>query len=274
MKPASMLPGERAETVSALERGVALLRCFDEQVLSLSAVDLAAMTAIPRPSVIRLAGTLCALGLMRVTPEGDRYSLGPALVSLSHAFLAGLDQRSLFRQLMQPLADETQGSLYLAMRDGLEMVVIEACRARGSMLSARVDTGTRTPLATSALGRAYLLGLDQAQRETLMAELKKKSGESWLAVRQPLQDALALSAQTGYCVSIGTFHPDINSVSIPLKGPTGEVFSVNCGGAAFYFPEHRLIQEVVPRLYRLTKDLAQAIGGSMVSAHQESSSCI
>ena len=130
MKPASMLPGERAETVSALERGVALLRCFDEQVLTLSAVDLAAMTAIPRPSVIRLAGTLCALGLMRVTPEGDRYSLGPALVSLSHAFLAGLDQRSLFRQLMQPLADETQGSLYLAMRDGLEMVVIEACRAR------------------------------------------------------------------------------------------------------------------------------------------------
>lgn len=272
MKPPRQSAGDRGETVSALERGIGLLRCFNDQVVSLSAVDLAAMTGIPRPSVIRLAATMCVLGLMRSTPEGDRYSLGPALVSLSHAFLAGLDQRSLFRQLMQPLADETQGSLYLAMRDGLEMVVIEACRARGSMLSARVDTGTRTPLATSALGRAYLLGIDQAEREALLAELKKKSGENWLTVCQPLQDALALSTQTGYCVSIGTFHPDINSVSIPLRGPTGEVFSVNCGGAAFRFSEDRLINEVVPRLYQLTNELAHAMGGSMVSEYQESPS--
>lgn len=270
MKPSKHLSADRGETVSALERGIGLLRCFNEQVVSLSAVDLAAMTGIPRPSVIRLASTMCVLGLMRSTSEGDRYSLGPALVSLSHSFLAGLDQRSLFRQMMQPLADETQGSLYLAMRDDLEMVVIETCRARGSMLSARVDTGTRTPLATSALGRAYLLGLDPAQREALIAELQIRAGESGSAAHQPLRDALSVAAQTGYCVSIGTFHPDINSVSVPFKGPTGEVFSVNCGGAAFRFSEDRLIHEVVPRLYPLTSELAQSMGGSMVSARKES----
>lgn len=269
MKPLKPSAGDRGETVSALERGVGLLLCFSEHVVSLSAADLADQTGIPRPSVIRLAATLCMLGLMRVTPAGDRYGLGPALVSLSHAFLAGLDQRGLFRQLMQPLADETQGSLYLAMRDGLEMVVIEACRARGSMLSARVDTGTRTPLATSALGRAYLLGLAPPKREGLIAELAIQAGTSWPALSQPLQDALDVAARTGYCVSIGTFHPDINSVSIPLEGPTGEVFSVNCGGAAFHFSEHRLTHEVVPRLHSLTCELAQAIGGSMISSRLE-----
>lgn len=258
----------RTDTVSALERGVRLLHCFNAQTLSLSAVELATITGIPRPSVIRLASTLCVLGLMRVTVAGDRYSLGPGLVSLSHAFLAGMDQRSLFRQWMQPLADETQGSIYLALRDGMEMVVIEACRATASMLSARVDLGTRTPLATSALGRAYLLGVEAPVRAGLLEGLRQRHGEAWPTVGEQLQLALAGAAKTGYCISLGTFHPDINSVSLPLRGPTGEIFSVNCGGAAFRFSESRLVNEIVPRLTDLTRTVAQAMGGQLIEPNQ------
>lgn len=254
----------RKDTVSALERGVKLMHCFNEQTLSLSAAELANLTDIPRPTVIRLAATLCVLGLMRLTVAGDRYSLGPGLVSLSHAFLAGIDQRGLFRQWMQPLADETQGSLYLALRDGLEMVVIEACRATASMLSTRVDTGTRTPLATSALGRAYLAGVEQPVRDQLFDQLRHRHGEAWPTVGQKLHQALAEADKTGYCVSLGTFHPDINSVAMPLRGPTGEVFSVNCGGAAFRFSESRLVNDIIPRLTELTRALALAMGGHLI----------
>ena len=260
----------RADTVSALERGVKLLHCFNAQTLSLSAAELANLTGIPRPTVIRLAATLCVLGLMRLTVAGDRYTLGPGLVSLSHAFLAGVDQRGLFRQWMQPLADETEGSLYLALRDGLEMVVIEACRATSSMLSARVDTGTRTPLATSALGRAYLSGVEQPMRDSLLDQLRQRHAEAWPAVGEQLQQALAEAAKTGYCISLGTFHPDINSVSLPLRGPSGEVFSVNCGGAAFRFSESRLVHEIVPRLTELTRALAQAMGGHLIETNKAS----
>ena len=260
----------RKDTVSALERGVKLLHCFNEPTVSLSAAELAKLTDIPRPTVIRLAATLCALGLMRLTFAGDRYALGPGLVSLSHAFLAGIDQRGLFRQWMQPLADETQGSLYLALRDGLEMVVIEACRATASMLSARVDTGTRTPLATSALGRAYLSGVEQPVRDQLLDQLRHRHAGAWPVVGAQLRFALAAAQKTGYCISLGTFHPDINSVSMPLRGPTGEVFSVNCGGAAFRFSESRLIDEIVPRLTGLTRALAQAMGGHLIETNKAS----
>ena len=258
----------RADTVSALERGVKLLNCFNEQTLSLSAAELASATGIPRPSVIRLAATLCVLGLMRVTVAGDRYALGPGLVSLSQAFLASMDQRGLFREWMQPLADQTQGSLYLALRDGLEMVVIEACRAAGSMLSARVEVGTRTPLASSALGRAYLSGVDPAVCSRLVDELRSRHAQAWPVLGEQLQQALVAAAQTGYCISLGTFHPDINSVSLALRGPTGEVFSVNCGGAAFRFSESRLVDDIVPRLRELTRTLAQAMGGQLIELNK------
>lgn len=65
----------------------------------------------------------------------------------------------------------------------------------------------------------------------------------------------------GYCLSLGEFHREINSVSVALYGPSGEVMALNCGGAAFMFTEQRLREELAPRLRAIAKDIAQAIGG-------------
>ena len=44
----------RPDTVSALERGIAVLRCFDEDRRVLSPTELSRLTGIPRPTVTRL----------------------------------------------------------------------------------------------------------------------------------------------------------------------------------------------------------------------------
>ncbi len=85
---------QRPDTVSALERGVAVLRCFTEEQRRLSPTDLARLTGIPRPTVTRLASTLVTLGLMTQEADSERFMLGPGVVSLARVFLAGLDIRA------------------------------------------------------------------------------------------------------------------------------------------------------------------------------------
>ena len=46
------------ETVSALDRGLALMKCFNDTRRVLSPTELSRLTGIPRPSVVRLATTL------------------------------------------------------------------------------------------------------------------------------------------------------------------------------------------------------------------------
>ena len=133
----------RPDTVSALDRGLSLLTCFEKGQLALSATELSRLSDIPRPSVIRLAATLVAHRWLAQDAGGERYRLGAGVVSLARAFLAGLDIRAAARAPMQALAEATGGSVYLAVRDGLEMVLIEACRARSTMVSARLDGGSR-----------------------------------------------------------------------------------------------------------------------------------
>ena len=56
---------ERSDTVSALERGISVLRCFSEERPVLGHADVARMTGIPRPTVNRLVATLLSMGMLK-----------------------------------------------------------------------------------------------------------------------------------------------------------------------------------------------------------------
>lgn len=255
--------GAKAEpgTVSALDRGLALLQCFSAEQRLLGPTELARMTGIPRPSVTRLAATLVSHRWLQPEPGGERFMLGAGVVTLAQVFLAGLDVRAAARGPMQALAERTGGTVYLALRDGLEMVLVEACRARSTMLTARLDVGSRVPLPNSALGRAYLGALEGTARTQLLDSLRLARGSDWQALAPGLQRALAEHARSGCCLSAGEFHREINSVAVALVGPRGEVMSFNCGGPAFAFTEERLQREVAPALVEMVQSVAAAIGG-------------
>jgi IclR family transcriptional regulator, positive regulator for flagellar biogenesis len=248
-------------TVSALDRGLALLQCFSPSQRLLGPTELARLTGIPRPSVFRLAATLVAHRCLQAEPGGERYMLGSGLVSLAQVFLAGLDVRAAARGPMQALAEYTGGTVYLAVRDGLEMVLVEACRAQMTMLTSRLDVGSRVPMPNSALGRAYLGAVDKPTREQLMESLRVLHAKDWPGLKKALNRALADHATTGLCVSAGEFHREINSVAVALVGPRGDVMTFNCGGAAFDFDEQRLRGEIGPALIAMAEQVADNIGG-------------
>jgi DNA-binding IclR family transcriptional regulator len=255
----------RPDTVSALERGIAVLRCFTETRRVLTSTELSKLTGVPRPTVTRLASTLVTLGLLQQGPEGDRFKLGPGVVSLARVFLAGLDVRAVARPHMQQLAEAAGGSVYLAVRDGLEMVIIEACRPQTTMLAPRLDVGSRAPIANSALGRAYMWALPPEERQALVDAQRHARGSDWAGLEPGLKRAIAQADQHGWCISAGEFHREINSVSVPLVGPNGEVMALNCGTAAFVYTEDHLREVIAPQLLVMAKALAADLGGHVPS---------
>lgn len=252
----------KGDTVGALDRGLGLLRCFTEQAPLLGYAELERLTGIPRPTVVRLVATLVGQGMLRPAPSGGGFMLGAGLVALARVFLVGLDVRAVARPLMQALANECQGTIYLAIREGLELVLIEACRAHSVLLSPRLDVGSRVPLTHSALGRAYLLACDDAQRAQLLDSLALARGDDWSRQGRDLSTALEAGRHQGYCLSIGEFHRDINSIAMPLRDAHGDVMAINFGGAAYDFPAERLERDIAPRLRDLIQQVAGEIGGT------------
>lgn len=246
--------GKQPGTVSALKRGIAVLHCFGNGPRALSNGEISALTRVPKPTVTRLAATLVSLGLMRQDPETEKYSLGAGVLALGQAFLSGLDVRAYARPHMAKLAEAFGGSVLLAVREGQEMVVIEACRARAPVLTIRLDVGSRLPLASSALGRAYLGALEPAERAKLLDLMDP-------AVRD-IDSALRDVAAHGYSASLGELYTEINSIATAIALPGGEWLALNCGGPAFSFSEQRLREEVAPRLLAAARAIAAETGGA------------
>ncbi|NYE26170.1 IclR family transcriptional regulator [Pigmentiphaga litoralis] len=248
--------------VNALERGFAVLECFAAAGRPLGNGDVAQATGIPRPTAYRLISTLVALGQLRPCPDSDKYELAAGVVRLAQSFLGKIDARRWVRPHLVALAEACSASAFLALRDGKDVLVVEAARARSAVAYLGADVGTRMSLATSALGRAWLAGVDATTRDAVLAELQAGghlAGHPDLAPR--LEAALRKARRVGYAVSLGEWQADTNAAAVPIRVPSGEVFSLNCGSPSFLTNPDKLRDVVIPRLIAAAAAFAADVGG-------------
>lgn len=230
--------GDR-QFVTALARGLTVLRCFGDGPRELSPAEIAGMTGLPQPTVWRLCRTLAELGYLTRLKGSDKLRAGLKVLPLGHAALAGLPIEAL-RPALLKLEASFGGAVSVAARDGLDMIFLE--RLQGSAFVTDQRVGTRVPIARSSLGWAHLAGLPATERDALTHEIERHDAEVWHRMRAGFTEALGLYNKHGYVVSAGTLHPQINAAAVPLTLPDGDVLSISCGGLASHFTPERLKQ--------------------------------
>jgi len=134
-------PARQQNTVSALKRGIAVLNCFRPRfALPQQRGDRGtdAGAEADRDPASRDPG----VARPDAAGPGDGEIFARAgVLSLAQSFLSGLDVRAYARRTCTGLPRRFGGSVFLAIRDGLEMVLIETCRARSSVLTVRLEVG-------------------------------------------------------------------------------------------------------------------------------------
>lgn len=245
--------------VTALARGLELLRCYGPGERFIGITELARRTGIPKPTVSRLAGTLTKLGYLRFSEAQGKYSLGPGVLSLGYAMLSNVDLRQLAKPYMQDLAEFSQGSVSLGIRDRLSMVYVESVRS-SAPIALQHGVGARLALATSSIGRAYLAGIPEAERNFLMDQIRLRDEEHWPQIKAGVDQALRDYADYGFCISVGDWKKEIAAVGVPFRSADGSVMAFNCGGPAYVLTRAKLEEEIGPRLVSLVKKVGNMIG--------------
>jgi DNA-binding IclR family transcriptional regulator len=247
--------------VTALARGLAILRCFKRSERWLANSEIASRTGLPRPTVSRLTYTLTRLGYLEHSQKLEKYALGASVLALGHAFLAGEDVRAVARPLMQALAEQVQASVILGALDQTQMVVLEVCHGSNAF-HIRREVGERLPHGTTALGRAYLAGLDVARFDQTMSTLMQRVPKPQRAeVRAGVDQARKDHAEHGFVFSLGEWMPELYAVGVPLVIQGGErVLALSVNGPLYSMTRERLIGEVGPALIRTRDAVLQRVG--------------
>ena len=260
-RPAKKVATDR-NFVVALSRGLEVLRAFRPKDGLLGNQEIAARTNLPKPTVSRLTYTLTKLGYLTQVPRFEKYQLAPAAMSLGYAALANLGVQHLSESFREEVMRETGGAVAVGARDRLNMIYFGQSR-HGLTLGVQLDVGSSVPIATTAIGRAYIWALPDDERVQLLRELREHYGSRWPRVRDGIERAGELVAKRGFAISVGEWQDDVHAagVALTLNDGTGP-YAFNCGAPSFRFTEDRLLNDIGPRLVAMVKNIEAALGGT------------
>lgn len=248
--------------VTALARGLELLACFRSGDKLLGNQELSERSKLPKSTVSRLTYTLTKLGYLQYDESLGKYRLGTATLALGSAMLSKLDIRQLARPMMLELANFSHAMVSLGMRDRLSMIYVENCRSQAT-LTLSLDVGARIPIATTAMGRAYLAAVLDSERNDILERVREADEAAWPGIHDTVLRSLSEYQQLGCCTSFGEWQPDVNAIAIAFRPSDGSApLSINCGGPAFNLSPEFLLQEVRPRLLEIVRQLQRPLIGS------------
>ncbi|MEL7559294.1 MULTISPECIES: IclR family transcriptional regulator [Stutzerimonas stutzeri subgroup] len=255
LDPISALDEEEKDRqfVTALARGLELLRCFSPRESVLSNQELARKANLPRPTVSRLTHTLTRLGYLKQLPQG-KYQLDVGVMSFGYGMLSNLSIRAVAHPLMEQLANHANAAVAMAARDRLQMVYLDVVHGQGN-LTMRRQVGTHLPLHLSAAGRACLAGLPENECDFLLDRIRTRHPEDWPKLRKGLEKAFRDYADYGYCLSIGEWHRDVNAVAVPMTHAQHGLLAFNCGGPSFQLSREKLEEDIGPRLVHMVSNI-------------------
>ncbi len=246
--------------VTALARGLDVLRCFEQGDISLGNLEIAQRTGLPKPTISRLTYTLTQLGYLIYSNKHGTYQLGPGVLSLGYTMLSSLDIRERAKPFLQELSDKVDATVALGARDRMEMVYLEVCRGPGDV-TLRIDVGDRIPLASTAMGRALLSALPDSERDFLMEHVRKRTEDAaeFSRIAKGVEQAVVDVAERGFCMSVGDWRKDVNAVGVPLVAHDRNIYGLICGGPSFKLPREMLETECGPQLVEVARKITATI---------------
>jgi DNA-binding IclR family transcriptional regulator len=243
--------------VTALARGVEVLRCFTAERPELGTTEIAELARLPQSTVWRLCHTLQALGLLVPGRDPQRLRPGYGLLALGLATLTRGGVAEAAEPGMRQIAQRFGVAVSLAARDRDNMVIVARAEAP-TILRLALSVGSTLPIATSALGWAWLAGLGEAERRQVLARLRRAAGAP--AHLRDIEAAIAQHARDGFVFNLRRFHPDVNAIGVPVIPAGGKpVMALNCGGAVSVATPERLAGPIAAALKALAARLAPVL---------------
>ena len=241
--------------VTALARGLDVLRCFTPERVELGSTEIARAIGLSQSTVWRLCYTLQKAGYLLPGRDPEKLRVSPRVLSLGCGSVCqtGLVEAAL--PSMEEIARRFDASVSIATPDGLDMIIVGRAVAP-TVLKLNFQVGSALAMERSALGYAYLAAIDDETRDPLLAQIEAKSSD-WPTARTRIGRALRSYRENGYVLGMRHYHADVNALGVPIVSPDGRrVMAMNCGGATSVMTPQVLEGEVANAMKSLASELS------------------
>lgn len=246
------------EFLSTLERGLRVLKAFDEDHPEMTLSEVAARTALPPAVARRCLITLVELGY--VGQHERKFLLRPAVLTIGSAFSASMQIEQVVLPPLQGLRDQTGDSASLAVMSGANILYV-AHVSTDRRFRVAAGVGTRFPFHATSLGKALAANLPEEERAALLARGPfQRFTERTVTEGPALAERLALIAERGYDSALDELDYGIVSVAVPIFGRDKRVIaSINCSTSTTRISQDELVRTRLPLLRSAAGEIEAAL---------------
>jgi DNA-binding IclR family transcriptional regulator len=240
--------------IRSLRRGLKLLEATVEG--DVKPGELATVIGVDRTTAFRLLNTLVIEGYVTQDPQTKCFRANPAkLFLMSNKLAQSLDWLQQAGEYLKELRDTTGETANLAMLTD-RVVVYVGQEASRNDLSVRIVPGTRRDIHCSAVGKALVAFMEEADLEDVLAAsgFPRLTAHTITSLEEFRQD-LARTRTRGYAIDDQETVEGVRCVAAPVMDSDGNVLaSVGVTGPAI-----RITQERVHELGETTRQLAERL---------------
>ena len=253
-------PGEDRSFVTALARGLEVLRCFRHDDGALSNQEIAARTGLPKPTVTRLTYTLTRLDYLVPTDRHGSYRLGAGVLSLGYGALAGMEMGERSKPEMRRICEGPNPYVTAALGERHRLHAVYTAAQRSTQAVAlTISVGARLPLFHSSMGRAMLVAMTPDDRARMVAVGVEERPDDADRIRRSVAAAEESFDRHGFTTSFGDWKEEINGIAIPVRSlDGGRIHAINVGAPSFLASPEQLIGDYGPRLLEAGRALGAA----------------
>jgi IclR family pca regulon transcriptional regulator len=245
--------------MTSLARGLCVIQAFTQQTPQMSISQLALRTGLSRAAVRRCLYTLTKLGFAG-TDDGQRYSLRPRILTLSHTYTAS----SSLAQAAQPILDRMSAALHescsVVTLDGDDIVYIARTTVT-RIMSADLGIGSRLPAFCTSMGRVLLAYLPPDQLEQYLSRivLHRYTSRTVNTVEK-LRTILRTVRRIGYAMVDQELEIGLRSVAVPILSQSGRVVAaINVSAQAQRMPLPEMQTRFLPHLRQSANELSMFV---------------
>ena len=249
----------------ALARGLEVLEALTRDPYGMTLSELSVQLGIPSASLWRISRVLTEKGYVAFDDHKKTYRLGLKLMTMGNALFSNGHLRTLAREDLKKLAEETGETVELHTRIHDQLFILDHVSGPGEVyLSSRTGTVIQFLHAT-APGKIYLAHLD---RKNVKAVLDKiglpKLTRNTIDTKERLEKELEQITVNGYAVDLEEMGEGVSRVAAPVYGREKEIKAC----VAVVCPAHRLRRKKRKDIFcemvkSAAAEMTQKYGGKM-----------
>jgi IclR family pca regulon transcriptional regulator len=259
-QPATGRAARGSDFVQSLERGLSVIRAFDDTRPVFTLSDVARATGLTRAAARRFLLTLIDLGYVRT--DGRLFALRPRILELGYAYLSSLSLPEVAQPHMEELVAKVHESCSVSVLDGTDVVYIARVPTRRIMTVA-ISVGTRFPAFATSMGRVLLAAQPNDRIEAYLASgVIQQYTDFTVTDADKLRAVLAKARTQGYCLVDQELEKGLRSIAVPIHDAEGTVIAAMnvslhvSGGTA-----EEIRRDVLPQLRATAAEIEQDLRG-------------